>query len=124
MSELFEGLDEKPRISIVRQRERKVVGRDESDIRYFSLAHRRPDRKMDPFVLTIPAKGGRREAMPHEGEEFLVVLEGTVFFEYNGEVHTMHMGDSAYFDAEVGHRVFNEEDTDASVLCVFLGRPL
>lgn len=124
MSELFAGLDEKPRISIVRTDERKQVERDGSDISYFSLAHRRPDRNMDPFVLTIPANGGRPEPMPHEGEEFLVVLEGRVFFEYNGEVHSMEKGDSAYFDAEVGHRVFNEEDRDASVLCVFLGRPL
>jgi transcriptional regulator with XRE-family HTH domain len=124
MSELFEGLDEKPRITIVRVAERKQVERDESDIRYFSLAHRRPDRNMDPFVLTVPAKGGRREAMPHEGEEFLVVLNGTVFFEYNGDLFTMNQGDAAYFDAEVGHRLFNETNEDATVLCVFLGRPL
>jgi len=124
MSDLFEGLDEKPRISIVRHDESKEIQRDASDIRYFSMAHLRPDRTMDPFVLRIPAKGGRREAMPHEGEEFLMVLSGRVILEYNGEAFDMNQGDAAYFDAEVSHRVFNEGAKEATVLCVFLGRPL
>lgn len=126
LSELFEGLDEKPKISIVRAGERKEVerNRDQSDIDYESLAHLRPDRSMDPFLLTVPAGGGRREAMPHEGEEFLMVVKGRVSFEYEGKVHDMKAGDAAYFDAEVDHRVFNPNKTDAQVLCVFLGRPM
>ncbi|MGA0846809.1 MAG: helix-turn-helix domain-containing protein, partial [Luteolibacter sp.] len=40
LSELFEGLDEKPKFSIIRADERREVerDRDQSDIRYFSLA--------------------------------------------------------------------------------------
>ncbi len=126
LSELFEGLDEKPRISISKADARKEVerDRDQSDILYASLAHGRPDRKMDPFVLTVPAGGGRRDAMPHEGEEFMLVLRGSVSFEYDGEVTEMNQGDCAYFDAEVDHRIFNPGNNDATVLCVFLGRPL
>ncbi|BCX48348.1 transcriptional regulator [Haloferula helveola] len=126
LSELFTGLDEKPKISIVRAEQRKEVerNRDQSDIDYQSLAHLRPDRNMDPFLLTVPAGGGRDEAMPHEGEEFLMVTKGRVSFEYEGEVHDMKAGDAAYFDAEVDHRVFNPHKTEAQVLCVFLGRPM
>ncbi|WP_367874265.1 cupin domain-containing protein [Luteolibacter sp. Populi] len=126
ISELLEGLDEKPKLSIVRTNERKEIerDRDQSDINYFALAHGRPDRNMDPFVLEVPAGGGRREAMPHEGEEFLIVLNGAISFEYNGEVHTLKEGDAAYFDAEVDHRVFNPGGKDARILCVFLGRPI
>lgn len=124
MSELFDGLDEKPRISIVRCDQCKRIERDESDIEYLSLAHLRPDRTMDPFVLRIPGHGGRLEPMPHEGEEFLIVLSGRVTLEYNGEMFDMKQGDAAYFDAEVNHRVFNPGVNEAAVLCVFLGRPL
>lgn len=126
LAELFEGLDEKPRLSIVKANDRKEVerNRDQSDINYLSLAHRRPDRSMDPFLLVIPAEGGRREAMPHEGEEFLLVVDGKVSFEYDGEIHEMEKGDAAYFDAEVDHRVFNPGKHEASILCVFLGRPM
>lgn len=126
LSELFDGLDEKPKLSITRVDERRAIERDreQSDITYLALAHARPDRNMDPFLLELPAGGGRREPMPHEGEEFLIVLQGGVSFEYNGAVHELGAGDSAYFDAEVDHRVFNPGTEAAKLLCVFLGRPM
>jgi transcriptional regulator with XRE-family HTH domain len=126
LSELFEGLDEKPKLCITRVADRREIERnsDQSNIRYFSLARGRPDRSMDPFVLDVPAGGGRREPMPHEGEEFLIVLKGSISFEYDRDVHFLKEGDSVYFDAEVDHRVFNPSTRDAKILCVFLDRPM
>lgn len=126
LSELLDGLEAKPKLSITRCNEGKDVERDreQSNIRYLALAHQRPSRTMDPFKLTIPAQGGRRDAKPHEGEEFLIVLDGAIHFEFNGEVHEMAEGDSAYFDAEIPHRVFNPSDRDARILCIFTGRSL
>ncbi|RYD27880.1 MAG: cupin domain-containing protein [Verrucomicrobiaceae bacterium] len=126
LPQLFEGLDDKPKLSMVRAGERRRIerDRDQSNIDYFALAHARADRKMDPFILSVPPGGGRNEAMPHEGEEFLTVLEGGISFQYEGEVHQLSAGDSVYFDAEVDHRVFNDRDDEAKVFCVFLGRPL
>lgn len=124
LSVLLEGLDARPRISVVRKDERKLLERDrtQSNIDYESLAHRRLDRAMDPFELRVPAHGGRVEAMPHEGEEFLTVLEGKVVFEFDQEAYHLETGDSLYFDAETNHRLYNETEKDARVLCVFLGR--
>jgi transcriptional regulator with XRE-family HTH domain len=126
LSALFKGLDDKPKLSIVRAAERREVDRDrdQSNIRYFSLAHARPDRVMDPFILTVPAGGGRRDPMPHEGEEFMLVVKGSVTLEHDGEMNQLEQGDCAYFDAEIDHRVFNPGETDATLLCVFLGRPM
>ena len=124
LSELVEGLDQKPKLCVVRRGQRKEVERDrgESDIVYQSLAHGRANRAMDPFELTVPARGGRKQAMPHEGEEFLIVLKGKVEFEFDGKVQSLEEGDSLYFDAEIEHRLFNVTDKDARVLCVFLER--
>lgn len=124
LSELVDGLDEKPRLCVVRRGERKIVERDrgDSNIVYQSLAHGRANRAMDPFELVIPAHGGRQQAMPHEGEEFLIVLKGKVQFEFNGRVESLSEGDSVYFDAETDHRVFNVTNKEARVLCVFLER--
>ena len=126
LSKLFEGLDEKPKISITRVADRVMIERDreQSNINYLALAHGRPDRKMDPFLLEVPAGGGRGEAMSHEGEEFLMLIKGKVSFEYDGEVIELREGDSLYFDAEVDHRVFNPHARNATILCVFLGRPM
>jgi transcriptional regulator with XRE-family HTH domain len=124
MSDLVEGLDKRPKLLMTRRGERKLVERDsgQSSIVYHSLAHGRAVRAMDPFELLVPAGGGRAQSMPHEGEEFLLVLKGKVEFEFDGELMSLNEGDSLYFDAESDHRVFNITDKDARVLCVFLER--
>ena len=124
LSELVEGLDKKPKLCVVRRHQRKAIERDsaESNIQYHSLAHVRADRTMDPFELVVPARGGRKLAMAHEGEEFLIVLKGKVEFEFDGKVESLREGDALYFDAETDHRLFNVTDNDARVLCVFLER--
>lgn len=124
LSELVEGLDQKPKLCVIRREQRKTVERDgaQSNIVYQSLAHGRANRAMDPFELVVPARGGRKQAMPHEGEEFLIVLKGQVEFEFDGKAQSLEEGDSLYFDAETDHRLFNVTDKDARVLCVFLER--
>lgn len=120
-SELLEGLDEKPQIVHIRPHERKVVQRDEqiSKIIYEALAHKRAHRRMDPFLLTIPAGTCRKTPLSHEGEEFLIVLKGSTDFEYADTTYHLKAGDSLYFDAGVPHRLINVTKRDAQVLCVF-----
>ncbi|TCP25298.1 helix-turn-helix domain-containing protein [Rhodovulum adriaticum] len=55
----------------------------------------------------------------HSGEEFLYVLTGVVqlFTEFYAPVE-MRRGDSAYYDAEMGHNVISVSEEDATVLWV------
>jgi transcriptional regulator with XRE-family HTH domain len=124
ISKLVEGLDERPQLVVVRKAERLVVERDkpQSKAIYQSLAYKRADRKVDPFVLTVPPGDNKRPAKPHEGEEFLMVLSGKVDFEYDGEVLQLAAGDSLYFDASAKHRLLNDYAKPAEVLCVFIAR--
>jgi transcriptional regulator with XRE-family HTH domain len=121
LSSLLEGLDAKPRIALTRKADRRLIRRDakNSDIVYQALTAGRPDRRMDPFLLEIPAGGGRSVPRPHEGEEFLIVLSGAVVLDYGEESFRLEAGDSLYFDADTPHRVTNPGETDAEVLCVF-----
>lgn len=120
-STLVEGLDQKPQLVLVRRDERKVVERDrpESRIVYEALAHKRSSRAMDPFFVTVPSGVARQEALGHEGEEFLMVLEGRVDFEFAETTYHLEPGDSIYFDAGVKHRLINPHEAAARVLCVF-----
>lgn len=121
-ADLVVGLDEKPALVTVRKDERRVVPRDNSDQNqtvYESLAHKRPNRTMDPFVLTVPPGSARDEALSHEGEEFLIVQQGIIDFEYDGEMQTLRTGDCLYFDSTVPHRIVNSYKRPAVVLCVF-----
>lgn len=55
----------------------------------------------------------------HDGEEFLYVLTGvvTLYTEFYEPVE-MRRGDSAYYDAAMGHNVISLSDDDASILWV------
>ena len=55
----------------------------------------------------------------HDGEEFLYVLTGVVklFTEFYEPVE-MKRGDSAYYDATMGHNVISESPEDATILWV------
>ena len=55
----------------------------------------------------------------HDGEEFLYVLTGVIrlFTEFYEPVE-MRRGDSAYYDATMGHNVVSLSDEDASILWV------
>ena len=55
----------------------------------------------------------------HDGEEFLLVLTGTIllYTEFY-EPAAMRRGDSAYYDAAMGHNVVSTSDEDATILWV------
>ena len=122
VSELLVGLDEKPPLIVVRKGERKAADRNSSKSNktvYESLAYKRANRSMDPFVLTVPAGAARKDLLSHEGEEFLIVQSGRARFEYDGDEVTLKAGDCIYFDGSIPHRLSNPYARPAIVLCVF-----
>ncbi|QDT56987.1 HTH-type transcriptional regulator PuuR [Caulifigura coniformis] len=122
LSKLLEGLDARPQIVLTRRKDRRVIERDpqNSNIVYHSLIRGRANRQMNPFVLEVPAGGGRDISRPHEGEEFLIVLDGKVTLEYGKDSYQLTDGDALYFEADTPHRLHNPHKKPAQVLCVFL----
>lgn len=78
-------------------------------------------KRMMPYRARIRAR--RMEEfggwVRHEGEEFLFVLTGTIrlFTEFYEPVD-MRRGDSAYYDAAMGHNVVSTSPEDATILWV------
>ncbi len=122
LATLLEGLDAKPQIVLTKKKDRRAIQRDpqNSDIVYHTLTSGRANRRMNPFVLDVPAGGGRSVSRPHEGEEFLIVLGGKITLEYGKEVFHLEEGDTLYFDADTPHRLHNPHKKPAQVMCVFL----
>lgn len=125
LSDLVSGIDEKRPLVIVPKRERQTVERDRprSDIVYRALAHTQTAKLMEPLLLEVPPGEPRKEALPHEGEEFIMVVKGTVELEYGETRHRLSPGDCAYLDATEKHRLLNPGRATAEVLCVFVGGP-
>lgn len=85
------------------------------------LAETLSNKKMLPYRARIRARSFEEFDgwVRHDGEEFLYVLTGviTLFTEFYEPVE-MRRGDSAYYDASMGHNVISLSDEDASVLWV------
>ena len=78
-------------------------------------------KKMLPYRTTVRARafedfGGW---VRHDGEEFFLVLSGRLLFltEFYEPVE-LSAGDTAYYDAGMGHCLISKSDTDAVVLWV------
>jgi transcriptional regulator with XRE-family HTH domain len=92
-------------IGIVRKGERPLITRKGTalDYTYEAVAHTFPNKKMEPFILTLPLKPKKKTIHQHEGEEILFVLEGTMKFLYRNREYIIEEGDCIYFDSGFPH---------------------
>lgn len=85
------------------------------------LATQLSNKKMVPFKSRIRSRSfdDYQEWIRHDGEEFLLVLEGEVRFycEFYEPVE-LKQGDSVYYDASMGHTLISVSDDDALILWV------
>jgi len=110
-------------ISITRKHERPLVAERSAlyGYSYQAVAPRYPNRRSEPYILTLPPKVKYRGGMfQHDGEELLFVLQGRMKFQYGDEEHIMEVGDSAYFDASVPHLALQEGTEKTKCLCVII----
>ena len=71
---------------------------------YFPLGSGKTDRHIEPFYIEI-AGDATAQLSAHEGEEFIVVIEGEVALTYGGENYILGAGDSAHYNSVVPHIV-------------------
>lgn len=85
------------------------------------LAHSISVKKMVPFKCRVRARSFEDFDgwVRHAGEEFLLVLEGSVeVYTEHYEPIQLHEGDSMYYDAAMGHCLVSISKKDALVLWV------
>lgn len=89
----------------------------EHELLSFSISR----KKMVPFKTIVRARSFSefKEWVRHDGEEFLLVLSGSVIFysEFYEPVE-LNEGDSVYYDAAMGHIVVSNSSDDAQILWV------
>lgn len=106
---------EEPKMStyfLTRKGQGKSVERRKA-YQYESLASGFRGRKADPFIVTVEPKPADtpREMNSHSGQEFNMVLEGTMELTIGSKSLILNEGDSIYFDATQPHgmRALNEK---------------
>ena len=86
---------------------------------YRSLSKSKADRHMEPFMIDIaPTKDSDFILSSHEGEEFIMVMEGTLEISYGKYTYILEEGDSIYYDSIVPHHVHAFEGQAARILAV------
>lgn len=106
---------EEPKMSsyfLTRKGQGKSVERRKA-YQYESLASGFRGRKADPFIVTVEPKpaDAPKEMNSHSGQEFNMVIEGTMELTIGSKQLILNEGDSIYFDATQPHgmRALNEQ---------------
>lgn len=87
---------------------------------YHSLSKSKADRHMEPFIIDVQPTDESTDFVlsSHEGEEFIMVLEGVMEISYGKFTYMLEEGDSIYYDSIVPHHVHAYEGTAAKILAV------
>jgi len=104
---------------IVRHDNRKTFSKPGYSADYELLA---PDVSgyIEPVLMVLePGSASCDDLLAHQGDEWVMVLEGQVEAQLNGMSHLLEPGDSVYLDASsIPHRYVNVGDVEARVILV------
>lgn len=88
-------------------------------MQYHSLSKSKADRHMEPFIIDVEATTDTDFVLSsHEGEEFIIVMEGIMEISYGKNTYVLEEGDSIYYDSIVPHHVHAYEGQEAKILAV------
>jgi len=91
------------------------------DYDYRNLAYTFTGRKMDSFLIRVPAKEAAALTFTqHPGQEFIYMLEGRLEVSLGNRKLELAPGDSLYFDATNPHALRGLDNQDARFLDVIL----
>lgn len=86
---------------------------------YHSLSRSKANRHMEPFIIDVaPTDDSDFVLSTHEGEEFIMVMEGIMEISYGENNYLLEEGDSIYYDSIVPHHVHAYKGTAAKILAV------
>ena len=86
---------------------------------YHSLSKSKADRHMEPFLIDVmPTSENDFVLSSHEGEEFIMVMQGDMEISYGKDTYLLHEGDSIYYDSVVPHHVHGYKGQAAKILAV------
>jgi len=87
------------------------------------LANKLSKKKIEPFMLTLEVGGesGEHPYSSHHGEEFGIILQGSVRFTLEESEYSLEEGDSVYFNSTKPHKWQNVGKKEAIVILVIPG---
>lgn len=111
---------EPAKMSIIRKNQQQAIAHAEAakGSVYSSFGFSRPDRLMDPYIVTIDHKFPEKPLI-HSGQEIAYTLSGKHEFYYDGQTYVFNAGDAVYFDSDRPHMSRSLGKEPAKVLVIF-----
>ncbi len=86
---------------------------------YHSLSKSKADRHMEPFIIDVAESSDNEFILSsHEGEEFIIIMQGVMEINYGKYTYVLEEGDSIYYDSIVPHHVHAFQGQAAKILAV------
>ena len=102
---------------LIRRGGGRVINRN-PDYHFEDLAFRYTNKIMQPLLVTLEPTDPPAKLITHPGQEFNLVLEGTVVVTLGDKKITMNPGDSIYFNPMIPHGQHCAGDVKARFLTV------
>ena len=102
---------------VVRRGQGKTVSRF-TGYRFKDLAFRYADKIMQPLLVTLEPSDAAADLVTHPGQEFNLVLKGSIDVVFEDKVILLNEGDSIYFNPLYPHGQRCHGDTKARFLTV------
>jgi len=110
-------------VTVVRADQRRPISRniktgsEKYGYFYESLAPEKANRRMEPFIVTL-VPCDVVETSTHDGQEFLIVLEGQMIAKIGDRTESLGPGDAIYYDSSEPHYVRCAGEGKAKILAV------
>ena len=104
---------------IVRKEDRRHADHIGTGVNVSLLSHPDPFKQMEPLIFELEAGASSGEkSFQHYGQEFVLVMQGTLEFELNERRYRLKEGDSLYFNSSAPHAFKNAGTGKAKALWV------
>ncbi|MFC3039388.1 helix-turn-helix domain-containing protein [Virgibacillus xinjiangensis] len=113
-------------VLLPKARRESKIGDENMGYSYELLANRSQFSGLEPTIVHVTPKrmNLRQDSYTHSQDEFIYILEGSIYLSYDGDKHFMEKGDSAYFQGSKPHLFIPVNDEGAQVLTLFIDNPV
>lgn len=122
LSTLMFGTEPRMNAYFITRKDKGVSVERVSAYKYQSLTAGFTNNVAEVFVVTVEPKPAETDFFQniHAGQEFNMVLEGSMMLNINGKNLILHEGDSIYFDSSLPHGMKALNDKPVKFLAVIL----
>jgi transcriptional regulator with XRE-family HTH domain len=104
---------------VIRSDERKHLDEIGTGINLYLLTSADPNKQMEPLLFKLNPNASSGAGMyKHFGQEFVLVIKGTLEITLNDAVYVLKKGDSIYFNSSTPHSFKNKEKTETEAIWV------